>query len=50
MLDIDELKKFWGMYSAEGEKVNFVNSIDPINKNVEDWMGEVEEMMKKSIR
>lgn len=50
MLEIDETKKFWGMYSGEGEKVNFVHSIDPINKNVEDWMGEVEEMMRKSIR
>ena len=50
MLEIDEAKKFWGMYSAEGEKVNFVHSIDPINKNVEDWMGEVEDMMRKSVR
>jgi dynein heavy chain, axonemal len=38
------------MYSGEGERVNFVKPIDPVNKNVEDWMNEVEEMMKRSVR
>lgn len=38
------------MYSGENEKVKFVKPIDPINKNVEDWMGEVEDMMKASVR
>lgn len=38
------------MYSGEGERVNFTKYIDPVNKNVEDWMNEVEEMMKKSVR
>ena len=31
------------MYSAEGEKIDFVKIIDPNNKNVEDWMNEVED-------
>ena len=38
------------MFSAEKEKINFVTPIDPVHKNVEDWMGEVEDMMKKSVR
>lgn len=38
------------MYSGEGERVSFTKPLDPVNKNVEDWMNEVENMMKKSVR
>ena len=38
------------MFSAEKEKVIFSAIVDPIGKNVEDWMGEVEDMMKQSVR
>ena len=38
------------MYSAENENIQFVSSINPNNKNVEEWMGEVENMMKSSVR
>ncbi len=38
------------MFSAEKEKVMFINLLDPNNKNVEDWMGELEDMMKNSVR
>lgn len=38
------------MYSAENEKIYFVEIVDPIRKNVEDWMTEIEEMMKTSVR
>lgn len=38
------------MISAEGEKVKFVDKVDPKNKNVEHWMLEVESMMKISVR
>ena len=38
------------MYSAENEKINFVEIVDPLKKNVEDWMTEIEEMMKRSVR
>ena len=31
------------MFSGEGEKVNFVKIVDPVLRNVEDWMGDVEE-------
>ena len=31
------------MFSAEGEKINFVKIIDPNHKNVEDWMNDVED-------
>jgi len=30
------------MFSGEGEKVNFTKVIDPVSRNVEDWMGDVE--------
>jgi dynein heavy chain len=39
-------KKMHAMFSAEKERVSFFKVVDPNNKNVEDWMGEVEEMMK----
>lgn len=38
------------MFSAEKERVPFVKPLDPVNKNVEDWMGELEDMMKSSVR
>ena len=38
------------MFSAEKEKVDFVEEVDPNNKNVEDWMNEVEQMMCQSIK
>ncbi len=31
------------MFSAEKEEVKFVKIIDPVHKNVEDWMNEVED-------
>lgn len=38
------------MFSAEKEKVDFVDLVDPNKKSVEDWMGEVEVMMFLSVR
>lgn len=38
------------MLSAEQEKINFDKVIDPKGKNVEDWMTELEEQMKVSIK
>ena len=38
------------MFSAENEKVNFTKFVDPVHKNVEDWMNEVENEMKCSVR
>jgi len=38
------------MFSAEKERVPFTKPVDPNNKNVEDWMGELEDMMKASVR
>ena len=29
------------MFSGENEKVDFAKPVDPVKKNVEDWMGEV---------
>lgn len=36
--------------SAEGEKVAMTTAVDPVGKNVEHWMTEVEDMMRVSIR
>lgn len=38
------------MISAEGEKIDFVKKVDPKDRNVEYWMGDVERMMTTSIR
>lgn len=38
------------MKSAQKEEVPFVKHVDPNKKNVEDWMGELEAMMRMSVR
>ena len=38
------------MFSAEKERVSFFKFVDPNKKNVEDWMNEVENMMRLSVR
>lgn len=45
----DDLK-ISAMISAEGETVPFTKMVDPKGKNVEQWMMELEDMMKISIR
>jgi dynein heavy chain len=49
-VEFDKDKKILAMMSAEKEKVKFVKGVDPNKKNVEDWMGELEEMMRLSVR
>ena len=49
-IEFDAAKKIHAMFSAEQEKIGFVKIVDPNNKNVEDWMTEVEDQMKKSVR
>jgi dynein heavy chain len=49
-LQFDEEKQITAMYSVEGEKVVFTDILDPVGKQVEDWMTEVENQMKKSVR
>jgi dynein heavy chain len=49
-IEFNAEKKILAMFSAEKEKVGFVRPVDPLKKNVEDWMGEVEEMMQLSVR
>ena len=46
----DSDKKILAMKSAEKEEVDFVKHVDPKKKNVEDWMGELENMMRLSVR
>lgn len=38
------------MISGEGEDIQFVKKIDPKDRNVEFWMGDVEKQMVASIR
>jgi dynein heavy chain len=38
------------MFSAEDERVDMVKQIDPKKKNVEHWLGEVEQGMKDTVK
>jgi hypothetical protein len=38
------------MHSAETEKIEFLKKIDPKDRNVEFWMGDVERQMVASVR
>jgi len=38
------------MFSGEKEKIDFIGAVDPKDKGVEFWMGELEQMMFDSIR
>jgi coproporphyrinogen III oxidase-like Fe-S oxidoreductase len=49
-VDFDDKKQIVSMLSAEHEKINLDKTIDPKGKNVEDWMTELEEQMKMSVR
>lgn len=49
-LEFDKDKQILAMFSVDGEKVPFVDIIDPEGKQVEDWMSEVESQMKKTVR
>lgn len=50
LIEFNYKKLITAMFSAEKEKVDFVAEVDPNDKNVEDWMNEVEEMMRESIK
>lgn len=43
-------KTIVAMYSGEREKIQFAETVDPREKGVEFWMGEVERMMYRSVR
>jgi len=51
-LKFDEELKIHGMYSIEGEYVEFTRIIDPVASKgqVEDWLLQVEDVMLKSVR
>lgn len=49
-IEFDKEKRIHAMFSAEKERVAFVKYVDPNKKNVEDWMNEVENMMRLSVR
>jgi len=45
-VEFDPSKKILAMISAEKEKIDFVKPVNPVGKPVEDWMNELENMMK----
>lgn len=49
-LEFKNDKTIVAMYSGEKEKIMFAEIVDPREKGVEFWMGEVERMMFKSVR
>jgi len=49
-LEFHDDDTMWAMISAEKEKVNFVKKIDPKERGVEYWMGDLEKMMTTSVR
>jgi len=49
-IEFDDFKVIHSMFSGEGENIKFLKEINPVQKNVEFWMGDVEEMMKLSVR
>jgi dynein heavy chain len=51
-LKFNESKKIEGMYSIEGEYVEFTREIDPeaSKGNVEDWLLQVEDVMVRSVK
>lgn len=49
-LEFKKDKTIIAMYSGEREKIEFVDTVDPRDKGVEYWMGEVENMMVSSVR
>lgn len=51
-MKFDDELKIHGMYSVEGELVQYVQIIDPIASKgqVEDWLLKVEDQMLKSVR
>ena len=48
-LDFQADTTITGMFSDGGERVEFVNVVDPRSRNVEDWLLNCEEMMRASV-
>ena len=38
------------MRSGEGERVPFTVALNPLDKNVEDWMQELEDFMRTAVK
>lgn len=49
-LEFKNDKTIVAMYSGEKEKIQLLEIVDPREKGVEFWMGEVERMMFRSVR
>jgi len=49
-LDFKEDNSIIAMYSIEGERINFSRKVEPKDRGVEFWMGDVERMMITSVK
>ena len=49
-LVFNERRYITAMISADGEQMEMCKTLDPTSKNVEYWMGDVERMMKTTVR
>lgn len=49
-LEFNHDKTISAMMSGENEKVGFLRKVDPKDRKVEEWMGEVENMMFASVK
>ena len=49
-LEFKSDKTMVAMFSGEKEMIRFCEPVDPRDKGVEFWMGEIERMMFKSVR
>jgi dynein heavy chain len=49
-LEFDDQDRMGAMISSEKEQVTFIKKVDPKDKQVEYWMGDVEKMMCNSVR
>mmetsp|Transcript_4722 Transcript_4722/g.3265 ORF Transcript_4722/g.3265 Transcript_4722/m.3265 type:complete len:128 (+) Transcript_4722:369-752(+) len=49
-LDFKNDDSMIAMISAEGERIDFIKKVEPKDRNVEYWMGDVERIMLGSVR
>ena len=49
-VEFDENQLITDMFSSEGEKIQLSDPVDPNGANVEDWMTQLDNMMKQSVK
>lgn len=49
-VEFDDNQLITNMFSSEGEKIQLSEPVDPNGANVEDWMTQLDNMMKQSVK